>query len=414
MKVNTPKNLPFLIRIYFIVGSVIIVISVLLYNNNLISRMREQAESTSKLFSRFTTLALYNVEESGSRDFIREIREYMVLPFVITDVEGRPMIWNEVDLPQVKDDEFNRLLDFDPENPEDPLLERVLEKAREFDSITEPDSIETEGMRLVIHYGRSKLASELRFAPYVQLGVFVLFVLFGFIGFRALKMGEQRSIWVGMAKETAHQLGTPISSLMGWLAILKAEIASSDENGKIGNAVREAELDVGRLSRISSRFSKIGSATELEYQDIRPIILETVDYFIRRRPALRIKSIIDVKLDEMPMIRCSKDLVGWVFENMIKNSLDAISGKEGNIEITGGVDEGGGNIRIIVSDTGDGIPQAMRKRVFAPGVTTKRRGWGLGLALVKRIIEEIHHGSIKVIDSRPGRGATFQLTFPID
>lgn len=389
-------------------------VSLLLYNNNLINRMRTQAESTTRLFSRFTTLALSKFEDSGSRDFIGEIRKYMVLPFVITDVNGRPMIWNEIGVEQVQDDEYDRLLDFDPEKPDDPLLEEVLEKAREFDQVSEPVTLQTDQMTLIIHYGQSKLARELKVAPYVQLGVFVIFALFGFIGFRALKMGEQRSIWVGMAKETAHQLGTPISSLMGWLQIIKGGVRSGEEKEKLVDSVEEAELDVERLSRISSRFSKIGSTTRLEYQDLRPIILETVDYFMRRRPALRIKSIIDVNLEEMPMIRASQDLVGWVFENLIKNSLDAISEGEGKIGITGGVDSKGKNIEIYFRDNGRGMTPSIRKRVFSPGVTTKERGWGLGLALVKRIMEDIHGGSIKVTDSSAEKGTTFLLTFPID
>lgn len=415
MKIRLSRNLPFLIRVYFIVGGIILVISMLYYNNTLITRMREQAESTTRLFSRFTALALSRVENSGSRQFVREIREAMVLPLVITDAEGRPMIWNEIGIEQVSDSEYSRLLDFDPADPDDPLLERVLEKVRSFDRINEPIPVNTNGQQLNIHYGLSGLARELKIAPYVQLGVFLIFALFGFMGFIYLKRSEQRSIWVGMSKETAHQLGTPISSLMGWLEIIKGELRKPEMyRKKIESAAMEAELDVQRLSRISSRFSKIGSAPRLEYQDIGRIISDTVDYFIRRRPALSIKSIINVDLEEMPDIRCSADLIGWVFENLIKNSLDAISEGEGRIEITGRVNRRNNRIEITVSDTGRGIPPALRKRIFAPGVTTKRRGWGLGLALVKRIVEEIHDGSITLADSELGRGTTFILKFPID
>ena len=415
MKIRLSRNLPFLIRVYFIVGGIILVISMLYYNNTLITRMREQAESTTRLFSRFTALALSRVENSGSRQFVREIREAMVLPLVITDAEGRPMIWNEIGIEQVSDSEYSRLLDFDPANPDDPLLERVLEKVRSFDRINEPIPVNTNGQQLNIHYGLSGLARELKIAPYVQLGVFLIFALFGFMGFIYLKRSEQRSIWVGMSKETAHQLGTPISSLMGWLEIIKGELRKPEMyREKIESAAKEAELDVQRLSRISSRFSKIGSAPRLEYQDIGSIISDTVDYFIRRRPALSINSIINVDLEEMPDIRCSADLIGWVFENLIKNSLDAISEGEGRIEITGRVNRRNNRIEVTVSDTGRGIPAALRKRIFAPGVTTKRRGWGLGLALVKRIVEEIHDGSITLADSELGRGTTFILKFPID
>ncbi len=414
MKVNISRNLPFLIKIYFIAGSIILVISLLIYNNNLIVRMQRQAENTTWLFSRFTGLALSRVEDSNNQDFIREIREAIDLPFVISDNEGRPMVWNEIGVPQVGDDEYYRLLDFDPANPDDPLLERVLRKTAEFDRANTPIAVDTGDIKLFIHYGLSGLAQELKVAPYVQLGVFVLFVLFGFIGFRALKMGEQRSVWVGMAKETAHQLGTPLSSLLGWLEIMKGQIESDGASERLSTAVDEAALDLKRLNRISSRFSKIGSTPNLEYQDISPIIIETVNYFIRRRPALSIKSIIEVDLEEMPLIRCSRDLIGWVFENLIKNALDAITDKDGKIEIKGSVNRNNNRIEILFSDTGKGMSAALRKRIFVPGVTTKERGWGLGLALVKRIVEEIHDGSIKVVQSQHGEGTTFLIIFPID
>ncbi|HMA77304.1 MAG TPA: HAMP domain-containing sensor histidine kinase [Candidatus Krumholzibacteriaceae bacterium] len=414
MKINISRSLPFLIKIYFIVGSIIIVTSLLFYNNNLIMRMQRQAENTTRLFSRFTGLALASVENSNNQKFIRDIREAIDLPFVITDNEGRPMIWNEIGVPQVKDDEYDRLLDFDPRKPDDPLLERVLEKIDEFDRINKPVVVDTEEMKLFIHYGLSGLARELRIAPYVQLGVFVLFALFGFIGFRALKLGEQRSVWVGMAKETAHQLGTPLSSLMGWLEIMRGQIGSGRDSEKLSLAVDEAGLDVERLSRISSRFSKIGSTPELEYQDMPSLVMETVSYFERRRPALKIKSIIDVEFEELPMVRCSRDLVGWVFENLIKNSLDAISGKEGKISIKGSLNRKSNNIEILFSDTGRGMTAALKKRIFDPGITTKERGWGLGLALVKRIVEEIHDGSIRLVQSRSNEGTTFLVTFPVD
>jgi len=414
VKKNISRNLPFLIKIYFIAGSIILVISLLIYNNNLIMRMQRQSERTTRLFSRFTALTLAKTEDSNYQDFIRVMREAIDLPFVMTDDIGRPFFWNEIGVPQVKDEEFHRILDFDPENPDDPLLERVLDKTLKFDKINTPVAIDTKNLKYFIHYGPSGLAQELKVAPYVQLGVFVLFTLFGFIGFRALKIGEQKSVWVGMAKETAHQLGTPLSSLMGWLEIMKGQIETNGDSERLMSAVDEACLDVERLSRISSRFSKIGSAPNLEYQDISPIIIETVDYFKRRRPALRIKSIIDVELEEMPMIRCSRDLVGWVFENLIKNALDAISDGEGKIDIRGIVKTSNNRIEILFSDTGKGMSAALRKRIFDPGITTKERGWGLGLALVKRIVEEIHDGSIKVVQTQQGKGTTFLITFPID
>jgi hypothetical protein len=232
--------------------------------------------------------------------------------------------------------------------------------------------------------------------------------------FRAVKTGEQRSIWVGMAKETAHQLGTPLSSIMGWLAVIGERADEAGCGDRLGGALGEAAADVERLSRISSRFSKIGSEPDLAYQELAPVIEGAVRYFERRRPALRINSTIETDIEELPLVRCSAELLGWVFENLIKNSLDAIAEEGGKINITGRVNAGEGTIEILFSDNGRGMSASVRKRIFSPGFTTKSRGWGLGLALVKRIVEDIHGGSIRVLHTQQGKGTTFQILFPVD
>jgi NtrC-family two-component system sensor histidine kinase KinB len=229
-----------------------------------------------------------------------------------------------------------------------------------------------------------------------------------------VKSDEQRSIWIGMAKETAHQLGTPLSSIMGWITMIREQLAAPGDPGKLAMAIDEVETDVERLSKISARFSKIGSAPKLELQELPPLIDETVKYFERRRPSLKINSTITTESDELPLIRCSKELIGWVLENMIKNSLDAITGDEGKIHIRCRMNERDRRVEILFSDNGKGMSPGVRKRVFSPGFTTKNRGWGLGLSLVKRIVEDIHGGTIRVLDSQPGKGTTFLITFPVD
>ncbi len=409
-----PGNLPVLLKIYFLAGTVILVTGALWYNNSLMTRMKAQSGHTTRLFSKFIGIALKDVSEESSQDFIREVREGITLPFVLTDRAGRPIVWSGIGIKMLADDEYSRVIDFDPDDPDDPLLEKVRRTAMEFDRINDPVSVESETLALMIHYGSSKLSRELRVAPFVQLGVFIIFILFGLLGMRAVKTGEKRLIWVGMAKETAHQLGTPLSSIMGWLAIIRDKASEEGCSNVLDGPIDEASADVDRLSRISSRFSKIGSAPPLEYQKISPIIEETVDYFERRRPALKINSTIEIDIEELPLIRCSADLLGWVFENLIKNSLDAIAGENGKMNITGRIDRGENAVVILFSDNGKGMNSGMKKKVFDPGYTTKSRGWGLGLALVKRIVEEIHGGSIKVAHTHPGEGTTFQLIFPVD
>jgi two-component sensor histidine kinase len=411
---RAPKNLPFLLKVYFIVGGVVLVTLALYYNSTLIRRMQAQAESTTRLFSRFIAIELRDVTDASRRNFIREVRNAINLPFVMTDAEGRPMVWNEIGIPMVSEDEYGRIQKFNPSAPNDPMLERILMKALHFDRVNEPVQIETEDISFVIHYGPSKLARELAVAPYILFAVFILFVLFGFLGFRAMKIGEQHSIWVGMAKETAHQLGTPLSSIMGWIEMVREEVKDTSCSDRLSLAIEETATDVDRLSKISARFSKIGSAPKLEYQELAPVIEETVDYFERRRPSLKIHSTITVELEELPLIRCSRDLLGWVFENLIKNSLDAIADEGGKINIIGRTNRREGRVEITFSDNGKGMSPSMRKRIFSPGFTTKSRGWGLGLALVKRIVEEIHHGTIKVLHTQSGVGTAFLITIPID
>jgi signal transduction histidine kinase len=410
---RSPRNLSFLLKIYLIVGTVILVTVAIYYNNTLIRRMQEQSVSTTRLFSRFIAIELREVTDRNRYDFIHEVRGAITVPYILTDSMGRPMVWNGIGVSQIGDDEFTRLIDFNPLNPNDELLERVLRKAEQFDHINDPILIESGDMSLVLHFGPSKLSRELAIAPYIQIAVLVLFVLFGFLGFRAMKIGEQRSIWVGMSKETAHQLGTPLSSIMGWITMMQSECASADVSEKMHQAVEEMSTDIGRLRMITDRFSKIGSTPQLEYQKLAPIIEETVDYFERRRPALKINSTISVEMDELPLVRCSKELLGWVFENLIKNSLDAIADKEGRINITGKMDQSEKSVVIVFSDNGKGMSSKIRNQIFSPGFTTKSRGWGLGLALVKRIVEEYHNGSIRVTHTQPNKGTTFQIEFPV-
>ena len=411
---RAPKNLSFLLKVYIIVGSIVIVTLALFYNQTLIRRMHEESVNVTRLFSRFIAIELPHVNDQSRFEFIREVLATTTVPYILTDGTGRPMIWSGIDLPQVGDDEYSRLLDFDPLNPNDELLERVLRKAQQFDRSNEPILIESEALTLVLHFGTSKLSRDLALAPYVQLGVLLLFLLFGFLGFRTMKESEQRSIWVGLAKETAHQLGTPISSMMGWVSHMNDECVETNASDRMKQIVEEVSTDISRLSMISDRFSKIGSAPKLEYQKITPIIEETVRYFERRRPSLEIESTISIEMEELPFIRCSKELIGWVFENLIKNSLDAIADEDGRIHIRGRVDGKEKRVIITFADNGKGMSPTIKNRIFSPGFTTKDRGWGLGLALVKRIVGEYHNGSIKVLSTQPNRGTTFQITFPVD
>jgi nitrogen-specific signal transduction histidine kinase len=412
---RAPRNLPFLLKLYFIVGGVIVAAFALMYNDTLIRRMRAQTENTTALISRSVAMALRQPADADNRAFIRAVRDRFDIPFILTDVRGVPWVWNEeTGVPPIGDEEYERIERFDPAAPSDPFLEKVLAIAESYDRANRPIPIEGGGVSLMLHYGSSSLTRALAVAPYVQLAVLVVFLLIGFFGFRAIKLGEQRMIWVGLAKETAHQLGTPLSSIMGWLEMVREELAAAGCSEKLERAIDEMSTDIDRLGRISARFSKIGSAPKLELQELPPIIEETVAYFERRRPALRINSTITTEFEELPLIRCSRELIGWVVENLIKNSLDAMADGDGKIHIHCRMNKSEGRVEVLVSDTGKGMVQRVRARVFDPGFTTKNRGWGLGLALVKRIVEEMHNGAIRVLVSQPGKGTTFLISFPVD
>jgi hypothetical protein len=247
--------------------------------------------------------------------------------------------------------------------------------------------------------------------PFIQLALFLVFMAVGLQGFRYLKLSEQRSIWVGMAKETAHQLGTPLSALLGWTQLLRDQVKEGRVD-EIAGSVTEMEEDLKRLSKVTDRFSKIGSKPDLESVSIAEVLDRTVGYFHRRLPTLKAHSTLSLNYEETPFVRGNAELLEWVFENLIKNGLDALGEKGGTIEIRTRFDPGRRMVEVYVRDTGRGVPPPLRQRIFSPGFTTKKRGWGLGLALTKRIVEEYHGGEIRLHESQVGKGSTFLVRFP--
>ncbi len=255
------------------------------------------------------------------------------------------------------------------------------------------------------HYGDSPIIVRLQRLPLVEIAIVVLFIFLGYLGFSAIKKNEKRIIWVGMAKETAHQLGTPTSSLSGWLELLE-QSREFDEQ-----VIREMKHDVQRLIKITERFSKIGSTPRLKSLKLKEIIDETIEYFKKRLPQQGQKIAFEVECDRSVTILGNKDLLEWTFENLIKNALDAIEKEKGIIRIL--VHSNHKWHYIDISDNGKGMDYGLRKRIFDAGFSTKKRGWGLGLSLVKRIISEYHRGKIFVLDSKPGEGTTFRIQLPV-
>ena len=254
------------------------------------------------------------------------------------------------------------------------------------------------GYRYILFYGNSALLNWLILFPYVQLAVVAIFAFFAFMTFRTSKQDEQNRVWIGLAKETAHQLGTPISSLMGWLEYLRSQGVNPD-------AVEEMNKDLQRLVKVANRFGKIGSETELSETNLGEVVGDCVLYFRTRIPR---KVSLDYNGLAMAPVRVMMNaaLFEWVVENLLKNALDALQGV-GAIKVL--ISQNDEWAYIDVSDTGKGIAKGNWKKIFEPGFTTKTRGWGLGLSLSKRIIEEYHKGHIAVVDSEVGKGTTIRI-----
>ena len=250
-----------------------------------------------------------------------------------------------------------------------------------------------------LYYGNSALLNKLKYYPIALLLIIVLFAALVYNFYRSTKMATQNKLWAGMAKETAHQIGTPLSSLIGWIELLKAENVTE-------STTIEIEKDIERLQTITDRFSKIGSEPKLENQDIIAATQATFDYLQSRFSK---QVVFSFQAPDLPIfVLINSTLHSWTIENLVKNAIDAMKGK-GNLDLV--IEQEGDLVRIKVSDTGNGIPKKQFKTIFEPGFTTKKRGWGLGLSLTKRIVEEYHKGFIKVVQSEIGKGSTIQLSY---
>lgn len=264
-----------------------------------------------------------------------------------------------------------------------------------------PISIDQQGEHLAtLYYGNSEVLNKLKFYPIALLLIILLFGTVIFFFFKTNKASEQNKLWAGMAKETAHQIGTPLSSLLGWNELLKTENINPE-------ITKEIEKDIDRLQTITERFSKIGSLPKLDEHDIVKETKEAYDY-LKLRSSKLINFSFDSQVEHMPVL-LNHALYHWTIENLVKNGIDAMKGK-GDIAIE--ILPNGKNVHIQVSDTGHGIPKSDFQAIFNPGVTSKKRGWGLGLSLVKRIIEEYHDGKIKVLSSSK-EGTVMQITLQV-
>ncbi len=277
----------------------------------------------------------------------------------------------------------------------------ISKKLRQFQDENVPISIDQQGEHLAtLYYGNSEVLNKLKFYPIALLLIILLFGAVIYFLFKTNKASEQNKLWAGMAKETAHQIGTPLSSLLGWNELLKTENINPD-------ITKEIEKDIARLQTITERFSKIGSLPKLDASDIVVETRNAYDY-LKRRSSKLIHFSFNSKVENAQVL-LNRSLYNWTIENLVKNGIDAMKGK-GSIAIE--IVPNGKYVNILVADTGHGIPKSNFNTIFNPGVTTKKRGWGLGLSLVKRIVEEYHKGKIKVLSSGK-EGTIMQITLKV-
>lgn len=393
-------------RMIVIVVAAIVGLIFLLISNNLIKELARQERERMDIWAKATE-RLAKADMDADYEFLLGIiSQNNTIPVMISDADFNISEFRNFSLPDNEDADKSLYEELSPRNQkyllgrlkspggDTPLAEMV----KRNDHFIEVELV--NGARQYIYYEDSTLLRRLSYYPYVQLAVMIILVVILYMAVVNNKRAEQNRVWVGLSKETAHQLGTPISSLMAWVEYLQATGVEPEITG-------ELDKDVRRLSTIADRFSKIGSQPDMELEYINETVRTSLDY-MKSRVSNRVT--INMHLsDDDHGVRLSKSLFEWVMENLTKNAVDAMSG-EGQIDITTGSEKN--MVWIEVKDTGKGIARKNFKTVFNPGYTTKKRGWGLGLTLVKRIVEDYHGGKIYVKESEPGVGTTFRIEFP--
>jgi signal transduction histidine kinase len=353
------------------------------------------------LWNTYTFFQIFKNEERLKMNLWAKAQKTLINADENTDVELPLQIFSTNSSIPIILTENNKIIN--AVNVDDKIIKSKSESARFLANLkNENDPIVIEyapGKFQELYYGNSALLNKLKYYPIALLLIIVLFAALVYNFYRSTKMATQNKLWAGMAKETAHQIGTPLSSLIGWVELLKAENVAE-------STTLEIEKDIERLQTITDRFSKIGSEPKLENQDIIAATRETFDYLQSRFSK---QVVFSFQAPELPVfVLINPTLHGWTIENLVKNAIDAMKGK-GNLDLV--MEQEGDWLKIKVSDTGNGIPKNQFKTIFEPGFTTKKRGWGLGLSLTKRIVEEYHKGFIKVVQSEIGKGSTIQLSY---
>ena len=382
--------------VVFLLIAVGLAVLFLCISDNIVKKLAEQERQRMEIWADATREIANPDAASDNIDFLLSIiQSNRNIPVLLTDDEGNILDQRNFDLPE-------------PPDTLDPLYISPVNQAFLNNRL---NALRNTSKKIVIdipggesqylYYEDSRLLRMLGYYPYIQVVVMLVFVVLVYFAVISTKKAEQNKVWVGLTKETAHQLGTPISSLMAWMELLESLGVDAD-------MVKEMNKDVTRLSTIASRFGKVGSKPTLEPANLNTVVSDAASY-MSTRISSRIHLTVDCCHGPL-MVDLSDSLFQWVMENLIKNAVDAMEA-EGSITVTTGRSDR--NAWIEVADTGKGLPRNRFKTIFNPGYTTKKRGWGLGLALARRIIEQYHHGRIYVAASELGRGTTFRIELPL-
>jgi len=365
-------------KFILLIIAILIGVSSLYYTHRLVEKLSKEEQKKIQLWAEATKqLAQADLNPSNMSFLLDVVQNNQTIPIILTDSSQTKFSLRNFDSIKSIDTVYEMK---SMAEHQDPIIINL-----------------GNGDKNYLFYKDSIILTQLRYYPYIQLGIILLFVFVAYLAFSSSRKAEQNKVWVGLTKETAHQLGTPTSSLLAWLEIMKEKNVSND-------IITELAKDVHRLEKITDRFSKIGSKPALKDVEIKETILQSIEY-LKSRTSERV-SILYSFPNESIQVPLSKSLFEWVIENICKNAVDAIDGK-GIINIT--VISNKKFCYIDITDNGKGIPKSKQKTIFKPGYTTKSRGWGLGLSLSKRIIEEYHKGKIFVINSEAGKGTTIRI-----
>lgn len=404
------RSMPFresTFKTYFLVGTILIVCALILYTQiSVINPMRRELSEEARILADLIGSASQGVTASDAELalILEKVIKRISFPIVLTSADGEPHAWRNVGIPLSDTTAAAR--------------RQIKEMVKRMDRRNDPIAFGFAGLLGIVgyvHYDDSRLISRIWWLPIVEIAVVFLFVLVGLVSFRNIKEIEQRSIWAGMAKETAHQLGTPLSSLSGWLELMRTELDSHIGHErriggrKVTGIIDEMQHDMHRLNKIASRFSRIGSVPELRPGDVTEVVAETVAYFQNRLPHFGRQIRIEEQYEPVDPHPMNRELLGWAFENLLKNAIDAIDRQDGLITVTVRPCAQRPGVEIEVRDNGKGMNPQVQKRAFLAGYTTKQMGWGLGLTFVKRIVEDYHHGRVSIRESIPGRGTTVAI-----